>query len=121
MQILTMLLLYASPAIAFHPSLVTPLSPSVHAMRRTTTTQLYDMSTIMDSQSYLVDPSYNLAVGALGVGLAGGLLEDMKNNDTGEKLPTAKFFGGLALVFTLFAGFLAFQTTTLRFVFSRAE
>jgi hypothetical protein len=117
MQILTMLLLYASPAIAFHPSLVTPLSPSVHAMRRTTTTQLYDMSTIMDSQSYLVDPSYNLAVGALGVGLAGGLLEDMKNNDTGEKLPTAKFFGGLALVFTLFAGFLAFQTTTLRFAF----
>ncbi|CAM9277167.1 unnamed protein product [Heterosigma akashiwo] len=64
----------------------------------------------------LVDPSYNLAIGAFGVGLIGGLLEDIKGDD-GEKLPTAKIFGGLALAFTLFSGFLTFQTTTLRFSF----
>jgi hypothetical protein len=64
----------------------------------------------------LVDPSYNLAIGAFGVGLVGGVLEDVKGKN-GEKLITAKLFGGLALVFTLFSAFLAFQTTTLRFAF----
>jgi hypothetical protein len=64
----------------------------------------------------LVDPSYNLAIGAFGVGLAGGFLEDLRD-DSGDKLLTAKPFGALALLFTLFAAFLAFQTTTLRFAF----
>jgi hypothetical protein len=64
----------------------------------------------------LVDPSYNLAIGALGVGLVGGVLEDIKDK-SGEKLITAKLFGGVALVFTIFSAFLAFQTTTLRFGF----
>lgn len=64
----------------------------------------------------LVDPSYNLAIGAFGVGLASGFLEDIRKDD-GEKLPTAKIFGGLALLFTIFAAFLTFQTTTLRFSF----
>jgi hypothetical protein len=61
-----------------------------------------------------IEPSYNLAIGAFGVGLVGGLLEDVRNSE-GVKQPTAKLFGGIALLFTLFAGFLAFQTTTLRF------
>mmetsp|Transcript_5968 Transcript_5968/g.8861 ORF Transcript_5968/g.8861 Transcript_5968/m.8861 type:complete len:213 (-) Transcript_5968:7-645(-) len=64
----------------------------------------------------LVDPSYNLAIGAFSVGLTGGFLEDLRDKN-GEKLLTAKPFGALALLFTLFAGFLAFQTTTLRFGF----
>jgi hypothetical protein len=64
----------------------------------------------------VVDASYNLAIGTLGVGLVGGVLEDLKN-DAGKKLPTAKIFGGIALLFTVFAAFIAFQTTTLRFAF----
>jgi len=65
----------------------------------------------------LIDPSYDLAIGALGVALTGGLLEDIKDKETGEKLPTAKFFGASALLFAAFAAFIAFQTTTLRFAF----
>jgi len=64
----------------------------------------------------LVDPSYNLAIGAFGVGLAGGFLEDLRDENN-EKLLTAKPFGFLALIFTIFSLFLAFQTTTLRFGF----
>ena len=64
----------------------------------------------------LVDPSYNLAIGAFGVGLSAGFLEDLRDNK-GEKLLTAKPFGALALLFTVFSLFLAFQTTTLRFEF----
>ena len=67
-----------------------------------------------------VEPSYNLAIGSFGVGLLGGLLEDVRNNE-GNKLPTAKFFGVLALLFTLFSGFLAFQTTSLRFTFDETS
>lgn len=63
-----------------------------------------------------VEPSYNLAIGAFGVGLVGGFLEDVRTSE-GAKLPTAKLFGGIALLFTLFSAFLAFQTTTLRFTF----
>mmetsp|Transcript_10515 Transcript_10515/g.12942 ORF Transcript_10515/g.12942 Transcript_10515/m.12942 type:complete len:230 (-) Transcript_10515:119-808(-) len=70
----------------------------------------------LNMSAELVDPSYNLAIGALGIGLAGGFLEDVRKAN-GDKLPTAKLFGGLALVFTLFAAFLTFQTTTLRFSF----
>lgn len=64
----------------------------------------------------LVDPSYNLAIGAFGIGLASGFLEDLRDAD-GEKLLTAKPFGALAVLFTVFSLFLAFQTTTLRFAF----
>jgi len=63
-----------------------------------------------------IEPSYNLALGSFGVGLAAGALEDVRNSE-GIKLPTAKIFGGLALLFTIFAAFLTFQTTTLRFTF----
>ena len=58
----------------------------------------------------LVDSSYNLALGSLLVGFAFGALENYKG-------PTAKLFGGAALLFTAFAAFVAFQTTTLRFQF----
>lgn len=64
----------------------------------------------------IVDPSYNLAIGSFGVGLVAGVLEDIKGPDR-AKLVTAKIFGVAALLFTLFAGFLAIQTTTLRFTF----
>ncbi len=64
----------------------------------------------------LVDPNYNLAIGAFGIGLAAGFLEDLRDG-SGEKLLTAKPFGALAVLFTVFSLFLAFQTTTLRFAF----
>jgi hypothetical protein len=64
----------------------------------------------------VVEPSYNLAIGAFSVGLAGGFLEDIKNK-AGQKLPTAKLFGTVALLFTVFAAFITFQTATLRFTF----
>jgi NIMA (never in mitosis gene a)-related kinase len=64
----------------------------------------------------LVDPSYNLAIGAFGIGLAAGFLEDLRD-DAGEKLLTAKPFGLFAVLFCAFSLFLAFQTTTLRFGF----
>jgi len=64
----------------------------------------------------LVDPSYNLAIGAFGIGLGAGFGEDLRDSN-GDKLLTAKPFGALALIFTLFSLFLAFQTTTLRFAF----
>ena len=64
----------------------------------------------------IIDPSYNLAIGSFGIGLVGGALEDTRSKD-GVKLATAKFFGSVALVFTAFAAFLTFQTTTLRFTF----
>jgi len=64
----------------------------------------------------LVDPSYNLALGAFGAGLAGGFLEDVRDG-AGDKLLTAKPAGALAVLFTVFSLFLAFQTTTLRFGF----
>lgn len=64
----------------------------------------------------LVDPSYNLALGSFAVGLSAGFLEDIRDENN-EKLLTAKPFGALALIFTIFSLFLAFQTTTLRFAF----
>ena len=63
-----------------------------------------------------VDPSYNLAIGTFGIGLLAGFLEDLRD-DNNNKLLTAKPFGGLAVLFTVLALFLAFQTTTLRFGF----
>mmetsp|Transcript_19047 Transcript_19047/g.27479 ORF Transcript_19047/g.27479 Transcript_19047/m.27479 type:complete len:236 (+) Transcript_19047:122-829(+) len=76
----------------------------------------YSSSSALEMGLELVDPSYNLAIGAFAVGLAGGFLEDLRD-DTGEKLLTAKPFGALALIFTIFSLFLTFQTTTLRFGF----
>jgi len=64
----------------------------------------------------VVDPSYNLAIGAFGIGLGMGFGEDLRDGE-GEKLLTAKFFGAFAVLFTVFSLFLAFQTTTLRFAF----
>lgn len=64
----------------------------------------------------MVDPSYNLAIGAFGIGLSFGFLEDLRDGED-EKLLTAKPSGALAVIFTVFSLFLAFQTTTLRFAF----
>jgi len=64
----------------------------------------------------LVDPSYNLAIGTFVIGLGSGFLEDLRDKNN-EKLLTAKPFGLLALLFTIFSLFIAFQTTTLRFGF----
>jgi Protein of unknown function (DUF3119) len=57
----------------------------------------------------MVDSSYNLAAGCV-IGTACGVLENFKG-------PTGKLFGGGAIAFTVFAAFIAFQTTTLRFQF----
>ena len=67
-------------------------------------------------RALVIDPSYNLAGGAALLGTLCGGLEDLKDSD-GNKLVTAKLFGGAAVVFVLFGAFLAFQTTTLRFTF----
>lgn len=58
----------------------------------------------------VIDANYNLAAGSAVLGTAFGVLENLKG-------PTAKLFGGGAVALTLFGGFLAFQTTTLRFQF----
>jgi Protein of unknown function (DUF3119) len=58
----------------------------------------------------MVDSSYNLAAGCAVIGTACGVLENFKG-------PTGKLFGGGAIAFTVFAAFIAFQTTTLRFQF----
>jgi hypothetical protein len=60
--------------------------------------------------SLLVDCSYNLAIGSLIIGVIFGVIENNKG-------PAAKVFGAGALLFTIFAAFVAFQTTTLRFQF----
>ena len=58
----------------------------------------------------MIDSSYNLAAGCAVVGTVCGVLENFKG-------PTGKLFGGGAIAFTVFAAFIAFQTTTLRFQF----
>lgn len=58
-----------------------------------------------------VDPNYNLAAGAAVVGTVCGVLEDRLKGSVG------KVFGAGAIVFTLFGGFIAYQTATLRFTF----
>ena len=58
----------------------------------------------------LIDSSYNLAAGCAVIGTACGVLENFKG-------PTGKVFGAGAIAFTVFAAFIAFQTTTLRFQF----
>ena len=62
----------------------------------------------------LVDPNYNLAAGAAVVGTLCGVLEDRLKGGVG------KVFGAGAILFTLFGGFVAYQTTTLRFKFDAA-
>ena len=59
----------------------------------------------------LVDPSFDLAAGAAVVGTVCGVLEDRLKGSVG------KVFGAGAIIFTLFGGFVAFQTSTLRFKF----
>lgn len=58
----------------------------------------------------MIDSSYNLAAGCAVVGTACGVLENFKG-------PTGKVFGAGAIAFTVFAAFIAFQTTNLRFQF----
>eukprot|EP00536_Pseudo-nitzschia_multiseries_P010313 jgi/Psemu1/307180/fgenesh1_kg.309_\ len=89
---------------------------SLTKFSKTTTGKTSSCSALEMGGVELVDPSYNLAIGAFGIGLAGGFLEDLRD-ENGEKLLTAKPFGGLAVIFTVFSLFLAFQTTTLRFAF----
>ena len=60
--------------------------------------------------STLVEASYNLAAGSATIGLLCGFLEDAKGR-------LAKVWGAGAIIFTLFAGFVAYQTTTLSFKF----
>lgn len=62
----------------------------------------------------MIDSSYNLAAGCAVIGTACGVLENFKG-------PTGKLFGGGAIAFTVFAAFIAFQTTTLRFQFDETS
>lgn len=91
-----------------------PTAPTLAGAVPTTTQS--SSTTLSMGGLELIDPSYNLAIGAFAIGLAGGFLEDLRD-ESGEKLLTAKPFGALAVIFTVFSLFLAFQTTTLRFAF----
>ena len=64
----------------------------------------------------IVDASYNLAAGSAVLGTVFGGLENLKENKGFPKF-LAQVFGAGAIVFTLFGGFIAYQTTTLRFTF----
>jgi hypothetical protein len=107
-KLVTLLALFSSlgakqQALAFRPS------PSLIAASSYTTRTSTRLAAVE-----FIDPSYNLAIGSFGVGLVGGV---------GSLTPSAlrKIFGGAALLFTLFAGFLTFQTTTLRFTFDETS
>jgi hypothetical protein len=101
MRVITIVaaLLLVSTAVAFRPTVFTRRSLAKVSM--------LDPVTILD-------PSYNLAAGSLVIGTICGGLEDLKGQD-GNKLPTAKLFGGGALLLTIFGLFIGYQTTTLRF------
>lgn len=76
-------------------------------------------STVLDALSgaeTVIDPSFNLAAGALVIGTISGGLEDVFKTKLQQRA-VAFVFGGAALLFTIFGGFLAFQTTSLRFTF----
>lgn len=64
---------------------------------------------VVAADLFVADPSYNLAAGAAVIGTIFGGLEDIKGGD-GEKLPTAKVFGGGAVLFIIIAAFFAFQS-----------
>jgi NIMA (never in mitosis gene a)-related kinase len=86
----------AGSAVAFQPS---------PTLARSATSKVMSPLTMVPE---VVDASYDLAIGTLGVGLVGGVVERVSKN---------KLFGGIFLLFTIFAAFIAFQTTTLRFAF----
>ncbi len=77
------------------------------ALRRSRSRGIVDTS-LYDST--LVEASYNLAAGSATLGLLCGVLEDRKGR-------LAKVWGAGAIIFTLFGGFVAYQTSTLRFKF----
>lgn len=62
----------------------------------------------------IIDPSYDFAAGSAVIGTIFGGLENFKGK-------LGKVFGAGAIIFTLFGGFLAFQTTTLRFQFDETN
>ena len=81
---------------------LSPITKPLVSRRGCTTLQMVD--------PVLIDSSYNLAAGCAVIGTVCGVLENFKG-------PTGKLFGGGAIAFTVFAAFIAFQTTTLRFQF----
>jgi NIMA (never in mitosis gene a)-related kinase len=97
---------------AISPTFKVGSSPSIAQRRQSSSSSTSALGAGLE----LVDPNYNLAIGAFGIGLASGFLEDLRDG-SGEKLLTAKPFGAFAVLFTAFSIFLAFQTTTLRFAF----
>eukprot|EP01036_Dinobryon_divergens_P029973 gene29974-39150_t len=62
----------------------------------------------------LINPSYNLAIGSASLGALGNFI----SKSPGVRGPIGKIVGGASVGLLLFGGFLAFQTTTLRFQFS---
>ena len=85
LRLLALAAIYVLPSTAFVVSPTTRASAVIPA----TPTSISTTSLAMGLE--LVDPSYNLAIGAFGVGLAGGFLEDLRDKK-GEKLLTAKPF-----------------------------
>eukprot|EP01041_Mallomonas_annulata_P009279 gene9279-19258_t len=72
------------------------------------------LTSAVPPEALFVDSSFNLAAGSAVVGTVCGVLENFKG-------PTARLFGAGAILFTLFGGFLAFQTATLRFTFDETS
>ena len=64
------------------------------ASRRTSCTILQEAAALVD----FVDPSYNLALGAFGVGLLGGFLEDIRDNNNNRDVGSASFYPKWRLV-----------------------
>lgn len=64
--------------------------------------------------SLLVDSNYNLAAGCAVIGTMFGILENFKG-------PAGKIFGAGSIAFIIFAAFITFQTTTLRFQFDSSS
>ena len=88
-------ILILDSSLAFRSSFLLRCSPVVAPLQDTAT---------------LVEQSYNLAAGSAVIGTAFGVAENFKGN-------LRKLFGAGAIVFTLFGGFVAYQTTTLAFKF----
>jgi len=64
-----------------------------------------------------INPSYNLAIGSASLGALGKLI----SKGPGVGGPIGKVLGGASAGLLLFGGFLAFQTTNLRFQFSETH
>ena len=82
----------------------------IESQERKLSKSIHSYSAKSSRLSTLIDPSYNLAAGNAVLGTIFGGLENLK-------VKLGKIFGVGAISFTLFGGFIAYQTSTLSFKF----